>query len=441
MSLGLDRSHYSQALLAKVTYAGSNNKSYEQAARDLQQLAEIAMSDKQVRRICKAVGKERVAERHAEVAAYQRLPLTERKGVPQGVSVPPVAVVGVDGGRLQIFERPPAKARPEPAGTAPPLVSQAAATPAEETPVDDGQEHGKHWREDKIGLLMTMSSTVSEHDPCPLIPEAFVSPLWIPRLARELKKRAPAQEEAVGETVEPEAGDQALSGNPTRWEPPERLARRLLATRRPWAEFAPMVAWAAWQEGFFGAPRRAFLGDGADNNWTLWRTCFSSFVPILDFIHALSYVFASAMAGQSFKEGWPVYERWIRWLWSGAVEQVIAELAVRQAELGVPAADDSDSSPRQVVAKALTYLQNHKERMRYAEYRRQGLPITSSYVESAVKEFNYRVKGTEKFWNEAGAEEILQLRADYLSDGDVMQAFWQRREARMTGQRPYRQAA
>ena len=67
--------------------------------------------------------------------------------------------------------------------------------------------------------------------------------------------------------------------------------------------------------------------------------------------------------------------------------------------------------------------ENNQDRMKYAEYRQQGLPITSSYVESAVKQFNYRVKGTEKFWDEEGAEEILQLRADFLSDDDPLKAF------------------
>ena len=47
-------------------------------------------------------------------------------------------------------------------------------------------------------------------------------------------------------------------------------------------------------------------------------------MPILDFIHGLSYVFASALAGHGFKEGWAVYERWIQWVWSGAVDKVIA---------------------------------------------------------------------------------------------------------------------
>ena len=92
-------------------------------------------------------------------------------------------------------------------------------------------------------------------------------------------------------------------------------------------------------------------------------------------------------------------------------------------------------------AKAFGYLQNHKDQMRYHEYRRQGLPITSSYVESAVKQFNQRVKGTEKFWTEDGAEGILQLRGDHLSADEPLEAFWQRRQAKQTGQRPYRKAA
>jgi hypothetical protein len=66
------------------------------------------------------------------------------------------------------------------------------------------------------------------------------------------------------------------------------------------------------------------------------------------------------------------------------------------------------------------------------------LPIVSSLVESMVKQISRRVKGTEKFWTDEGAEAILQLRADYLSDGDVMTHFWQRRQEAATGQRCYR---
>jgi hypothetical protein len=75
--------------------------------------------------------------------------------------------------------------------------------------------------------------------------------------------------------------------------------------------------------------------------------------------------------------------------------------------------------------------------MKYAEYRKEGLPIKSSLVESTVKQINQRVKGSEKFWAEQGAEAILRLRADQLSEGGL-DAFWQRRQAAATGQRRYR---
>jgi hypothetical protein len=460
-------------VLAKITYAGSNNTSYQQAENDLDQLAELAVSDKQVRRVCLRVGAERVAERDAAVAAYQALPLVERKSAPAGVTAAAVAAVLVDGGRVQIFERPPGAGAAPPPATAEPAAdpalvvasataattalpglasaadgyvptAAAAAAPAAaavEVEEEDEERRGRFWREDKIGLLLTMHSTASTTDPCPYVPKTFLQPTRIAKLVRALKKRAPPQEEAVAPTDDPDAGAEALRDPATPWQPPEVQTKQVVATRRSWAEFAAMAAAAAWARGFFAAPRRAFVGDGAENNWTVHRLWFSSFVPILDFIHALSYVFAAAMADRGFKDGWALYEQWIQWVWSGEVERVIAALAMRQAELGAPTADEAAGSPRAVVARALTYLQNNKDRMRYAEYRRLGLPITSSYVESAVKQINYRVKGTEKFWNEAGAEALLQLRGDYLSDGEIMTKFWQRREASESGLNRYRRAA
>jgi hypothetical protein len=376
-----------------------------------------------------------VAERDAEVSTYQAKPLTERKGVPEGVQAPAVAVVGIDGGRLQIFERVPkgqeAKAVTEPEEE----IQDDVAVPEPEAQA----KKPMHWREDKVGLLMTMTSESQATDPCSEIPESFVNPHWIPELAKQMGKRSPSKE---GDNLDKPPPPVPKENEKKReWESPEIVTKQLVATRRPWANFGPMVAAQAWSLGYFGATRRAFLGDGAENNWTLWRNHFSSFVPILDFIHALTYVFHSALAGRPFAEGWEVYQRWIRWVWAGDVEQVIAELATRQAELGTPAGDGKETSPAKIVSRALGYLQNHKDRMRYAEYRCQGLPIVSSYVESAVNQFNDRVKGTEKFWREAGAEEMLQLRADYLSDGEPMAHFWQRRQTEESGQSRYRKAA
>lgn len=422
-SLGIDRSEYSPAVQDKIVYAGITNSSFEQGQQDLLKLAEIDVSTKQVERVTKRIGQERVAERDEAVAAFVKLPLVERKKAPEGVTAPALAVVGCDGGRLQIIDR---------------CGGDVEAEEAEDA--EDGRK-GKHWREDKIGLLMTMTSKESASDPCPEIPQHFVDPTRILKLARELKTKASPLQESAKETPEPEAGAEALASEKATWTPPEVEQKRLVGSRVPWPKFGPILAQAAWTWGFFGAKRQAFIADGSENNWTIWREHFSSFEPILDFIHALSYVFAAATADRNFADGWRAYQEWIGWLWKGEVAKVIVALAQRQAELGEPLADDGETQARRVVARSLAYLQNHREQMKYAEYRRRGLPMTSSYVESAVKQFNQRVKGTEKFWSESGAEAILQLRADHLSDNAPLESFWQARQETQTGQRPYRMAA
>jgi hypothetical protein len=119
----------------------------------------------------------------------------------------------------------------------------------------------------------------------------------------------------------------------------------------------------------------------------------------------------------------------------------LKQVEARQTELGEAMAEEPATSPRQIVARALTYLRNHQEKMAYASYRRQGLPLTRGLMESAVKQVNQRVKGTENFWSEVGGEALLQLRADHWSDGSPWAGFWQRRQADATGQRRYRRSA
>ena len=90
-----------------------------------------------------------------------------------------------------------------------------------------------------------------------------------------------------------------------------------------------------------------------------------------------------------------------------------------QQSLGLAPKDCDEKDPRKVLAEAITYFQNNASRMDYPRYRQQGLPLTSAHMESFVKEMNYRVKGTEKFWNDGpSAEAILQLRAAKLRDDE-----------------------
>jgi len=46
-------------------------------------------------------------------------------------------------------------------------------------------------------------------------------------------------------------------------------------------------------------------------------------------------------------------------------------------------------------------------RLDYSRCRQNGLPVKSARMESFAKEMNYRVKGTEKFWNDGPAAEAI----------------------------------
>ena len=202
------------------------------------------------------------------------------------------------------------------------------------------------------------------------------------------------------------------------WQP-ERLVRTCVATTRDSEAFGRLVGAEAKARNFEAATRRAFVGDGQAYNWAIQKRWFADYVPVVDFIHVLGYVWQAASAiGGSEAEQWDRYVRWMRGCWQGRVSEVLVELDREQERMGEPPEDAEATDPRVVLARARGYLRNNAERMKYPEYRQAGLPVTSSWVESLIKEINYRVKGTEKFWNEDGAESVLAVRAAVLSDDD-----------------------
>lgn len=97
-----------------------------------------------------------------------------------------------------------------------------------------------------------------------------------------------------------------------------------------------------------------------------------------------------------------------------------------------------DNDPRKAVRAALIYIRHNLDRMDYPQYRRKGFPVTSCYVESLVKEFNFRVKATGKFWVKPSLEAVLQVRAVCLSDDQQWETFWNTRAKRLAAShRPY----
>lgn len=397
--------------------ASVESRSYERAARELCKLAEIEVSAKQCERVTQRIGAERVAEQQSQVDRYSRLTLPEQiAGCPMQIPAnfwkSRAAVVELDGGRMQL--------RDERWGT----------------PYEPGEARRRWWRETKAGCLLTFASRSLAEDPLPALPASLRDPLWaIPRFL-ELKRGRSQGGEGVETEPTAKPAEPPRPRDPQdfpRWSP-EPLVRSVVATCGSYEHLAECLQAAAWERGFAAAERKAFLGDGLLVNWTIHQQYFSHYVPIADLMHALSYVYAAAVAtSRDFEDGWRRYESWAEAVWQGRMGTVLEQL--EQLQASVPAAGSAE------LEQALGYLRNNSSRMRYHEYRREGLPITTAHIESINKQLNRRVKGTEKFWSRPGGEPVLQLCADAISETAPLDDFWKRRASRATGFRKHRAKA
>jgi hypothetical protein len=281
--------------------------------------------------------------------------------------------------------------------------------------------HQAENKEDKLACLVTLSSQEYAEDPQPDPPVSFLKPRRIHRLVQQMKGQAGEEPEiaAESETTTPAVPESPGLPQAESWAP-RRLVRTCVASLETSRSFGPLVAGEAQARNFYAASRRAFVADGQAYNWTIQRGYFPDFVPVVDFLHVLCYLYSAAQAVAADEASrWSQYVVWLRACWQGRAPEVVQELERQQVAVGRPPPGEelAATDPRRVVAEALSYLSNNAERMQYPDYRRQGLPITSSLVESLVGEFNARVKGKSKFWNRPeGVEAILQVRAALLSE-------------------------
>lgn len=404
--LKLDERSYSPTTLYHILYATAEVKSHNKAAKLLGVLDDLSISSRHVNRLAEAIGLEMATQRDGAVEDF-----VHHRRQPPTTPVPEVAVIGLDGGRV---------------------LTRASG--------QGSGVHGQGWKEDKVACLQTMTGETFDSDPHPQPPRCFLDAPKVDEMVRDIQaNHGKRQEEELPQLAElalsqvksaspttPTAGEATAA---TRAWPPQRTdnSRSCVATMQDCHAFGKMVAAEAYRRNFPAAPRGALLGDGGAWIWTQHHKWFSYLTPIADFVHPLTYLYVTATAvSASVAERWQHYTDWMTRCWQGDVADVIADLeerlAQREPHCGpgkLPATD-----AREVLRRTIGYLRNNQAHMNYAEYRKQGLPVTSSLVESLIKEVNYRVKGTEKFWdNPEGAEAILQLRAAVLSDDDRLQTF------------------
>lgn len=386
----------------KIVSANAEHKSLGKAQRMLRKLAEISVSIPLIEDYTGEIGGELSAHLKQQAEAHAAGTLPSEHAEP-----PRVVSVSVDGGRI---------------------MTRAAGTRGVHEPA---------WKETKNACLLTMSGETFAEDPHPQLPTCFQQQAYVEKLVREIHAATTGASADTAEKADSKAREQDAEEFPTdaasdklpphpeassghRWQP-QRLVRSCLSSLCTSDDFGPLVAGEAQRRGFFQALRAAFLGDGQAWNWTLHARHFPTFVPITDFVHPLGYLYEAAQA-LAPTAAWPVCLRAAEAIWQGRVGEVLA--ALREWQTQNPTAEDESLTthdPRAVVARTVTYLTNNESRMNYPEYRKAGLPVSSAMIESLIKEINYRVKGTEKFWNRPdGAEAILQVRAAVLDDNDSL---------------------
>lgn len=369
----MDSRQQTPELLRRVIFAATETRSFARASVALHEIAGHRVSAKTIERLTLQVGRE--------------LQVDEGSSLQPIDNVPELAVIQIDGGRIRV-RRP---------GHGPGI-------------------HDPVWRESKTACLLRMSSQTFEQDPHPALPQAYRCSAHVAEIAG---KAAPEVSSAP-----------RRRGRSSDWRP-RRLVRTCVASLAPANEFEQLVEKEAKQRRFQEAPRRAYLGDGLAYNWSIHRRKFSEYEPILDFIHVLQYVYEAAVAVEpEVDSSWPLYLRLAEACWQGRVSDVIEELTAWLSSQDDAKQDQlPDDDPRVVVKKVRNYLRNNQARMNYPHYRCQGLPVTSAHAESLIKEINWRVKGTEMFWNEPdGAEAILRLRAATLSEDGRLQNYLRQRQ-------------
>lgn len=253
----LDNHNYSPALLQKIVEAAGRLGSAGQAALALNVLTSLGISARHVTRLTAEVGTQLAARRDQEVEQRRQ------RQLPPRVTPPGLGVVEVDGGRL---------------GT-----RQSGCGPG---------IHQPQPKEDKIACLISMASVEHDHDPQPEPPPSFVDTRRVQRLVQQIKSQTPLRDAADADTA---TDTTAAPQTPEPWQgAPRPLVRTCVASMANSRRFGPMVAAEAQSRNFYAARRGAFVADGQQYNWSIWRGYFRDFEPVVDFLHVLCYLYLSA---------------------------------------------------------------------------------------------------------------------------------------------------
>jgi len=183
------------------------------------------------------------------------------------------------------------------------------------------------------------------------------------------------------------------------------------------ADFGLRLRQEARRRGLGQSHRVVLLGDGAAWVWELGRVNFPFALEILDYYHAREHLsgLIEALVGPGTPSAKKLQSRWESWLWQGEVTRLL-KAARKLGSAGGTALSA-------VATTEVGYFEKNCHRMRYGEFRRQGLFIGSGVVEAGCKTVvGLRAKQSGMRWTEAGLLAVLHTRCALL--GGQFDTFW-----------------
>lgn len=193
------------------------------------------------------------------------------------------------------------------------------------------------------------------------------------------------------------------------------INKRLIAT---FASHAELFAWLkdeAVKRGY-GKKRMVFLADGSEHIWNLQQKHSPDVEVGLDWIHVTEKLWT---AGQCLlAEGSAELCAWVKdqqaLLRRGSVDPMLQNLI--GVFLEIPKTGPGNKGRRERLGAVIEYLTGHRERLRYHELRRDGLPIATGVIEGAIRNLvRVRLDGPGMRWSRDRAESVLHLRCILLN--------------------------
>ena len=174
-------------------------------------------------------------------------------------------------------------------------------------------------------------------------------------------------------------------------------------------EFGDRLYTEAWRRGWSRAEKKVILADGAVWIWNLASQQFPGAIQIVDLYHARQHLWE--LSAKLFPAGEKARKRWmgraLSLLDQGKIATLVKTLRGLQPE---------GEELTRLVRNQVDYFAHNAKRMRYPDFRAQGLFVGSGVVEAGCKTvIGTRLKRSGMFWTVRGANAIIALRCSRLS--------------------------